>query len=96
MKKPKNTAKGSTAEVLKMESYNVRRANMVGETVFFDLDINGITVYGCKVVEGKNGDFISLPSRKGKDDKYYSIVYFRLSDEDQEIILDTVEKVLNN
>ena len=94
MKKPATTQK--EVSNLKLESYDVTRANMVGETVFFDLVINGITVYGCKVCEGKNGDFISLPSRKGKDDKYYSIVYFRLSDEDQKIILDTVEKVLNN
>ena len=94
MKKPATTKK--EVNNLKLESYDVTRANMVGETVFFDLVINGITVYGCKVCERKNGDFISLPSRKGKDDKYYSIVYFRLSDEDQKIILDTVEKVLNN
>lgn len=94
MKKPATTKK--EVNNLKLESYDVTRANMVGDTVFFDLVINGITVYGCKVCEGKNGDFISLPSRKGKDDKYYSIVYFRLSDEDQKIILDTVEKVLNN
>ena len=94
MKKPATTKK--EVSNLKLESYDVTRANMVGETGFFDLVINGITVYGCKVCEGKNGDFISLPSRKGKDDKYYSIVYFRLSDEDQKIILDTVEKVLNN
>ena len=94
MKKPATTKKETTN--LKLENFDVTRANMVGETVFFDLVINGITVYGCKVCEGKNGDFISLPSRKGKDDKYYSIVYFRLSDEDQKIILDTVEKMLNN
>lgn len=94
MKKPTTTKK--EVSNLKLESFDVIRANMVGETVFFDLVINGITVYGCKVCEGKNGDFISLPSRKGKDDKYYSIVYFRLSDEDQKIILDTVEKMLNN
>lgn len=94
MKKPATTKK--EVSNLKLENFDVTRANMVGETVFFDLVINGITVYGCKVCEGKNGDFISLPSRKGKDDKYYSIVYFRLSDEDQKIILDTVEKVLNN
>lgn len=94
MKKPATTKK--EVSNLKLESYDVTRANMVGDTVFFDLIINGIAVYGCKVFEGKNGDFISLPSRKGKDDKYYSIVYFRLSDEDQKIILDTVEKLLNN
>ena len=66
----------------------------------FDVKINGVTIYGCILIQGeKDGEeysFPTFPQRKGKDDKYYSIVYFRLSDEDQKIILDTVEKVLNN
>ena len=49
----------------------VTRANQVNDTVFFDVVINGVTIYGCKVIEGKNGDFISFPSHKGKDDKFY-------------------------
>ena len=59
-------------EVVNVEA-KVTRANQVGETVYFDVVINGVTIYGCKVVEGKNGDFISFPSHKGKDDKYYNL-----------------------
>lgn len=72
----------------------VTRANQVGETVYFDVVINGVTIYGCKVIEGKNGDFISFPSHKGKDDKYYNYAYVKLSDEDTSEIVKQVEEML--
>ena len=76
-------------------SFEVSRVNQYKDTVFFDLTLNGIKIYGCTVVEGKRGDFISFPSKKGKDDKWYSIVYVRLSASDQNIILAEIEKQLN-
>lgn len=72
----------------------VTRANQVKDTVYFDVVINGVTIYGCKVVEGKNGDFISFPSHKGKDDKYYNHVYIKLSDEQTAGIVKQVEEML--
>lgn len=72
----------------------VTRANQVDDLVFFDVEINGVTIYGCKVVEGKNGDFISFPSHKGKDGKYYNHVYIKLSDEQSKDIIEQVEKML--
>ena len=72
----------------------VTRANQVNDTVFFDVVINGVTIYGCKVIEGKNGDFISFPSHKGKDDKYYNHVWIKLSDEDTAAIVKQVEEML--
>lgn len=72
----------------------VTRANQVDDLVFFDVEINGVTIYGCKVVEGKNGDFISFPSHKGKDGKYYNHVYIKLSDEQSKDIIGQVEKML--
>lgn len=72
----------------------VTRANQVGDTVFFDVTINGVTIYGCKVIEGKNGDFISFPSHKGKDGKYYNHAWVKLSDEDTANIVKQVEDAL--
>lgn len=81
-------------QFVKVESFGIRRANEYTKTgtVFFDLDINGLTVYGCTVAKRKTDDseFISFPSRKGADGKYYSIVYAALSQEDQDRILDAV------
>lgn len=72
----------------------VIRANQVEDLVFFDVEINGVTIYGCKVVEGKNGDFISFPSHKGKDGKYYNHAYIKLSDDQAKDIISQVEKML--
>ena len=72
----------------------VVRANQVDDIVFFDVEINGVTIYGCKVVEGKNGDFISFPSHKGKDGKYYNHAYIKLTDEQTKEIISQVENML--
>lgn len=72
----------------------VVRANQVDDLVFFDVEINGVTIYGCKVVEGKNGDFISFPSHKGKDGKYYNHAYIKLSDDQANDIISQVENML--
>ena len=72
----------------------VVRANQVDDLVFFDVEINGVTIYGCKVVEGKNGDFISFPSHKGKDGKYYNHAYIKLSDDQTKEIISQVENML--
>ena len=72
----------------------VTRANQVNDTVFFDMVVNGVTIYGCKVVEGSKGDFISFPSHKGKDGKYYNHAWVKLSDEDSKNIIAQVEEAL--
>ena len=42
---------------------------------FFDMETEeGIVIKGFTLVEGSNGLFASIPSHKGKDDKYYENV----------------------
>ena len=54
----------------------------------FTLVLNGVEIHGCKVAERKDGNsFISFPSYKGKDGKWYSYVYFRFSEADTDAIL---------
>lgn len=54
-----------------------------------DVEINGITIYGMAIMANKStGEaFLSWPSQKGQDGKYYSTCYARLSDSDQEAII---------
>ena len=54
-----------------------------------DVEINGITIYGMAIMANKStGEaFLSWPSQKGRDGKYYSVCYGRLSDSDQETII---------
>lgn len=48
-----------------------------------------VTIYGIRIIEGKNGKFLSMPSRKGSDGTYYSHV--RIVDNDIcNAILETV------
>lgn len=97
MKKPETKATTTnTMENIKIDSYKVLRAVMTKTgSVLFDLELNGVRIYGLSVVEGKNGDFISFPQRKGNDGKYYSIAWAKLSEEDTADILAEVETVLN-
>lgn len=100
MKKPNSTAKTSNkkeTEELEISSFSVVRARMLDSgSVVADLKINGLTIYGCFVVESEKGDFISLPQRKGSDGKYYSIVWARISAKDTADIIAEIENVLNS
>ena len=43
---------------------------------YFDLKYGGVVITGCRLVEGKKGDFLSMPSKYNeKDDEYYPIVF---------------------
>lgn len=93
MKKPENENRNQKS-ILK--DYSVDNVKMDSkDRVRFSLTVNGVTVYGCNVIEGNNGDFISFPSYKGKDGKYYNHAYIPLTDKEQEGILLDVEKELN-
>ena len=40
---------------------------------FADVTVNGVTINGVRLVQGNNGNFLSMPQRKGKQDKYFPI-----------------------
>lgn len=43
---------------------------------FIDIELDGtLVIKGVTLVEGKKGLFLSFPSAKGKDGKYYNSVY---------------------
>lgn len=66
----------------------IRRVNEWQDTVFIDLVLNGVTIYGVKVAKTKDGkEFLSMPSRKGSDGKYYNHVYAALSDQQTDEII---------
>lgn len=78
----------------------VTRAKEVKEgTVAFDMEVNGVKVYGCWYKEGTNKDgkeyqIVNLPQEKGKDGEYYSIVWFPMSKEVREDIIDQLQKLV--
>lgn len=79
----------------KVDNFEILRAVNYDWGTSFNMVLNGVTIYNCTVAETKDGKFfISFPSRKGSDGKYYSYVYFRFSDEDMDKILTAVYEKL--
>lgn len=63
----------------------------------FDLEINHVTVYGCRVCETGDGEpFIGWPQKKGKDGRYWSHAYAPLTDEQTGEILAQVADMLED
>lgn len=85
MKKPET--KGNVVEVSRVKQFD-------NGNVICDLVINGVSIYGCRVVESKKGDFIGFPQYKGKDGNYYSHAYIRLTDEEQAKAIEKIESML--
>lgn len=89
MKKPEKKTESAvqSVEVVRAKSFD-------NGGVVFDMTINEVSIYNCRVVEGKNGDFISFPARKGSDGNYYSHAYIKLTEDDTKKIIGLVEKAL--
>lgn len=94
--KSAGTEKKHTIDYLVVTSLEVTRAHSWGEGkgASFDMKLNGISLYNCRVVEGKKGDFISFPSYKANDGKYYSHYWMKLSEETTKEIISKVEEML--
>ena len=59
--------------------------------VFYDIRIaNTVIIKDCRLVSGKNGDFIATPARKAGD-SYYPYAY--ISDAVQDAVLDLLDKI---
>lgn len=80
---------------LKVDSVKVTRARKWDNGgITFDMELNGISIYGCRIVDSDQMTFISFPSRKGSDGRYYNHVYARLDDATTERICKMVEDLL--
>ena len=65
-------------------------------SITFNLTVDGfVNIYGCRIYDGKEGKpFISFPSRKGNDGKYWNHAYIKLTDEQTEDIARQIEEKL--
>lgn len=98
MKSKQQKAAEQEREYLNVESFELLRAKAVrGGVVFFDAKINGLTVYGMKVVPLKDGsgDFIAWPSYKGQDGEFHNNVFAWLRPETTESILKAVQEKID-
>lgn len=90
----KKEAQAAKEEAVKIYNLEVKRAKEYKNTVFFDVDINGVMIYGCRFVEGKNGDFVSFPSYKGSDGKFYNHCWIKLGDAEVKLIDEQIDQLL--
>lgn len=92
-------SKNKKSETKETESVNynveVLRAKEIKGSYAFDMKVNGVTIYGCWLKETKSGEnFVSFPSYKGKDDKWYSYAYFKVDEETQTNIEKQIEALI--
>ena len=72
----------------------VKRAKEFDSCIVFDMIVNDVSIYNCRLIENKEGNmFVSFPSKKGKDGKYYSYAYCKLTTEDVTNIVDQISKM---
>ena len=50
-----------------------------------------IQINGCRVVEGKKGDFISYPAWKDKNGEYHNYAYITFSQENMKLIMEALD-----
>ena len=61
--------------VLEMKVINIHRLPEGRVKAFVDLVVNdAILIKGVRIIEGKKGMFVSMPSEQGKDEKWYERV----------------------
>ena len=54
---------------------NLHRSDGGSVRAEFDAVLGGVTIRGARLVEGRNGRFLGLPSRKDRDtDKWYEVI----------------------
>ena len=77
--KKMNSKKSSKKEVTSLE---VTRAREYDDIFFFDMVLNGVYIYGCRLIEGEDGWFVSFPSKLDKKgSKWYNHCWAKLSDD---------------
>lgn len=88
-------ASGFAAAEGVVSEFEVKNARAYDWGTVFTLILNGVEIHGCRVSERRDGNsFISFPSYKGKDGKWYSYVYFKFSEADQDAILQAVAEAI--
>lgn len=67
--------------------------------ILFDVELNHVTIYGCRLCETKEGaQFIGFPQQRDKKDpnKWWSIAWAPLTDDQVKIICDQISEQLSD
>lgn len=96
-KKNEQTEEKTNYEVEVLTAREFKPASKkIDTSIGFSMKVNGITIYNCiyNVGTSKKGDWdaINFPQVKGKDDNYYNLVWFPITQE----LKDEIVKQLSN
>lgn len=68
--------------------------------ISFSLRIEGgpllVEIYGCRIINGRDGEFVAFPQRKGGDGRYYKRAYVELTDDQTDEIISAVYDALED
>lgn len=68
--------------------------------ISFSLRIEGgpvlVEIYGCRIINGREGEFVAFPQRKGQDGRYYKHAYVQLTDDQTDEIVSAVYDALED
>lgn len=96
----KKSAKATEEAKVEFQITVKRAKELDNGTIMFDMEVNGVMIYGCsyKVLTRKdNGEEfakVGFPSRKGSDDKYYNQAYFKIEPDTLAKIEQGIESLL--
>lgn len=91
-KSNQNDAPEIVKAYLSIEGATVQACHLISDRVcVFTLNVPGASFLNLKAVAGKNGEFIAMPSSKGRDGQYYDLYRVYLSEKDAQRVLSAVE-----
>lgn len=87
----RDTSKSDDRPTLNIKGATISGARYLSDKVIaFTLGLPGLCIYNMKVVDGKEGPFLSTPQIKGKNDRWNDVCAVFLSDADAEKVIQTV------
>lgn len=90
-KSNQNAATENVKSYLSIEGATVQACRLISDRVcVFTLNVPGATFINLKVVDGKNGEFIAMPQRRGRDGQYYDLYHVYLSEGDEQRVISAV------
>lgn len=66
--------------------------------IMFDIEINHVMIYGCRLCETKSGEpFVGFPQTRDRKnpDKWWSVAYVPLTEKQVGVIVDQISAFLN-
>lgn len=84
-----NSNSNTRSKAYAIRVLKVREINDRPDCYRFNAEVNGVTIYGMQYItytnkNGKKASFVSFPSYKGSDGKFYNNCYFPIEDDSDE------------